>query len=153
MTQCLMGGRHITAKHAAACPACTDQAIVLEDNNDREFKNFHRQLCERFGYEHDEKDWRRDQISLIEHIAVKLSRADGTAAKAVDEILEQLEGPDPFAERYKVVRRRWRWLVTVGNTTMPVARFWRWKPAARLAQSLQTAFQDGRFVESYPCRR
>jgi hypothetical protein len=34
-----------------------------------EFKNFHRLLCERFGYVHDEKDWRRDQLSLIEHIA------------------------------------------------------------------------------------
>ena len=37
------------------------------------FKNFHRLLCERFDYTHDEKDWRRDQLSLIEHIA-KLAR-------------------------------------------------------------------------------
>lgn len=36
---------------------------------DKEFKNFHRLLCERFGYCHDERDWKRDQISLIEHIA------------------------------------------------------------------------------------
>lgn len=35
------------------------------------FKNFHRLLCERFGYGHDEKDWRRDQLSLIEFIAAK----------------------------------------------------------------------------------
>jgi len=34
-----------------------------------EFKNLHRALCERFGYYHDELDWRRDQVSLIEHIA------------------------------------------------------------------------------------
>ncbi|VWB97332.1 hypothetical protein [Burkholderia lata] len=33
------------------------------------FKNFHRQLCERFGYVHDEIDWRRDQVSLLEWIA------------------------------------------------------------------------------------
>ncbi len=33
------------------------------------FKNFHRLLCERFGYVHDPKDWERDQLSLIEHIA------------------------------------------------------------------------------------
>lgn len=33
------------------------------------FKNFHRALCERFGYFHDEVDWQRDQVSLIEHIA------------------------------------------------------------------------------------
>lgn len=35
------------------------------------FKNFHRLLCERFSYTHDEKDWRRDQLSLIEHIAAQ----------------------------------------------------------------------------------
>jgi ribosomal protein S14 len=35
----------------------------------QDFKNFHRLLCERFGYVHDEKDWERDQLSLIEHIA------------------------------------------------------------------------------------
>lgn len=34
-----------------------------------EFKNFHRLLCERFGYGHDPLDWQRDQLSLIEHIA------------------------------------------------------------------------------------
>lgn len=36
------------------------------------FKNFHRLLCERFGYGHDERDWRRDQLSLIEFIAAKV---------------------------------------------------------------------------------
>jgi len=36
---------------------------------EQQFKNFHRLLCERFGYTHDEKDWKRDQLSLIEHIA------------------------------------------------------------------------------------
>ena len=34
-----------------------------------EFENFHRSLCERFGYVHDPVDWKRDQVSLIEHIA------------------------------------------------------------------------------------
>jgi len=34
-----------------------------------EFENFHRSLCERFGYMHDPVDWKRDQVSLIEHIA------------------------------------------------------------------------------------
>lgn len=33
------------------------------------FKNFHRLLCERFDYGHDEADWERDQLSLIEWIA------------------------------------------------------------------------------------
>jgi hypothetical protein len=44
------------------------------------FKNFHRLLCERFGYVHDDVDWWRDQISLIEHIAAlhaKQSASDG----------------------------------------------------------------------------
>lgn len=39
------------------------------------FKNFHRLLCERFGYTHDEKDWRRDQVSLIEWIAKRCAPA------------------------------------------------------------------------------
>lgn len=41
------------------------------------FKNFHRLLCERFGYGHDEKDWRRDQLSLIEFIAAKIPAPEG----------------------------------------------------------------------------
>lgn len=41
--------------------------------DDTEFKNFHRLLCERFHYEHDEKDWKRDQLSLIEWIEDKTS--------------------------------------------------------------------------------
>lgn len=42
--------------------------------HEHEFKNFHRMLCERFGYTHDERDWRRDQISLIEWIAKKVEQ-------------------------------------------------------------------------------
>ena len=38
---------------------------------DAEFKNFHRMLCERFGYQHDPVDWKRDQVSLMEWIAKK----------------------------------------------------------------------------------
>ena len=147
---CPKGGRHLTAMHAAACPACQEQALVLLDSAEREFANFHRQLCERFGYAHDPEHWRRDQISLIEHIAVQLARADGTAGKAVDEILNVLEGTvparDPFETRYRVQRKGLRWLVMVGTATRPLARFWRWKTAARMAQDLQTAFADGRFV-------
>ena len=33
------------------------------------FKNFHRSLCARFGYTHDDKFWWRDLVSLEEHIA------------------------------------------------------------------------------------
>jgi hypothetical protein len=42
---------------------------VSGENIHHAFKNFHRLLCKRFGYVHDEKDWQRDQLSLIEHIA------------------------------------------------------------------------------------
>ena len=42
--------------------------------DDHEFKNFHRTLCERFGYTHDERDWKRDQLSLIEWIAKKVEQ-------------------------------------------------------------------------------
>jgi hypothetical protein len=47
------------------------------------FKNFHRLLCERFGYVHDEEDWWRDQISLIEHIAALHAKSEGQPAPAV----------------------------------------------------------------------
>lgn len=37
------------------------------------FKNFHRSLCARFGYVHDEVYWFRDQVSLEEHIAARIA--------------------------------------------------------------------------------
>lgn len=46
-----------------------DAEVEALTRDSADFKNFHRLLCERFGYGHDEKDWRRDQLSLIEHIA------------------------------------------------------------------------------------
>lgn len=48
-------------------------APSVREDDSHAFKNFHRLLCERFGYTHDEKDWRRDQVSLIEWIAKRLS--------------------------------------------------------------------------------
>src|SRR5690242_1280985 len=48
-----------------------------------QFKNFHRLLCERFNYCHDEKDWYRDQVSLIEHIAALSSPAEGGSQLAM----------------------------------------------------------------------
>ena len=44
-------------------------------DSDHEFKNFHRLLCDRFGYTHDDVDWKRDQISLIEWIAKQVKPA------------------------------------------------------------------------------
>jgi Lar family restriction alleviation protein len=49
--------------------------IPIVNDDTHQFKNFHRLLCERFGYCHDEKDWRRDQVSLIEHIAALTATA------------------------------------------------------------------------------
>ncbi|WP_260426377.1 hypothetical protein [Burkholderia cepacia] len=63
--------------YAAPEPA---QADARDDTH--LFKNFHRQLCERFGYVHDEIDWRRDQVSLIEWIA---NKADARDALTPDE--------------------------------------------------------------------
>ncbi len=54
------------AAHQAQ-PGAVAPAVAAKDTN--AFKNFHRSLCDRFGYTHDEIDWHRDQASLIEHIA------------------------------------------------------------------------------------
>jgi len=43
-----------------------------QQDADHDFKNFHRSLCERFNYVHDEKDWKRDLVSLEEWIAKKV---------------------------------------------------------------------------------
>ncbi|WP_186260305.1 helix-turn-helix domain-containing protein [Burkholderia gladioli] len=48
---------------------------------EHKFKNFHRLLCERFDYTHDEIDWKRDQVSLIEHIAKKVAGPRAAAPK------------------------------------------------------------------------
>ncbi|AZD86533.1 hypothetical protein C4K14_3709 [Pseudomonas chlororaphis subsp. aureofaciens] len=63
----------ITAESKAAGIA-TGRANLLENERDQvmaSFKNFHRSLCERFGYYHDDIDWQRDQASLEEHIAAQ----------------------------------------------------------------------------------
>lgn len=52
--------------------------VEQRDEIERQFKNFHRLLCERFEYGHDKQEWKRDQLSLIEHIASRLS-ADESA--------------------------------------------------------------------------
>jgi hypothetical protein len=56
---------------------------TLTPQADADFKNFHRLLCERFDYVHDEGDWKRDQLSLIEHIASRAAIAAGGAQEAV----------------------------------------------------------------------
>lgn len=54
-------------------------ARLLPAASEAEFKNFHRALCERFDYCHDERDWKRDQVSLIEHIAKKVAASEAGA--------------------------------------------------------------------------
>lgn len=50
------------------CESRRDMAERALASEQHEFKNFHRLLCERFAYYHDERDWKRDQLSLIEWI-------------------------------------------------------------------------------------
>ncbi|WP_249201289.1 hypothetical protein [Burkholderia cenocepacia] len=80
---------------------------------DAEFKNFHRLLCERFGYVHDEHDWKRDQLSLIECIAnwrdqfefldVQNHRARQAMRRIMARLTELLD-EDRFAEIEEIVR-------------------------------------------------
>lgn len=48
-----------------------------------EFKNFHRSLCARFGYCHDEIHFRRDLVSLEEAIAAKVAAPAAGDAQAL----------------------------------------------------------------------
>lgn len=59
----------------AATPAPAPEADAMHA-----FKNFHRNLCNRFGYFHDDENWERDLCSLEEHIAgyLKLVMAAAT---------------------------------------------------------------------------
>lgn len=52
-----------------------EPAPIPKYQTPHDFKNFHRQLCARFGYVHDEQFWWRDLVSLIEHIASKAQPA------------------------------------------------------------------------------
>jgi len=102
------------ALHTAIDAITTLPAAPVQDN-DHEFKNFHRQLCERFGYTHDEVDWKRDQISLIEWIAKQVKPAAPVQEPSLGGILFAVEeairnGDCPFAieiafDAYEVERR------------------------------------------------
>lgn len=63
--------------------ALYERAQPMRDDT-HAFKNFHQQLCDRFSYSHDPIDWRRDQVSLIEHIA-KLLKAKPVSVREVTE--------------------------------------------------------------------
>lgn len=61
-------------------PAPASSSATSDDTH--AFKNFHRNLCARFGYVHDEIDWRRDQVSLEEFIAAKVATPSVQAVAA-----------------------------------------------------------------------
>ena len=65
-------GCNTTAATRAAWAAVEAACVPAAD---AEFKNFHRMLCERFDYAHDERDWKRDQVSLMEWIAKRVEAA------------------------------------------------------------------------------
>ncbi len=65
--------------------------------SDHAFANFHRSLCERFGYRHDPVDWQRDQVSLEEHIAKRLEAAGHYADDQIAALVAEY-GFDPASE-------------------------------------------------------
>ena len=66
-------GRKRGQADAASVLAATPAAAEPDALHD--FKNFHRNLCNRFGYFHDDENWQRDLCSLEEHIAGYLKLA------------------------------------------------------------------------------
>lgn len=51
------------------------------------------------------------------------------------------------ANRYRVEGGPLYWRIVCGTGTRSLGRFFRWKSAQRMADELQTAFCDGRWVE------
>lgn len=82
-------------KHAHQQALTVTHALMAErDAANAGFKNFHRSLCVRFGCSHDERDWKRDQVSLEEYIASEMAierkRAD-TAEASLARLVEGVE--------------------------------------------------------------
>jgi hypothetical protein len=102
------------------------RSAPLQDS-DHEFKNFHRLLCERFGYTHDEVDWKRDQISLIEWIAKQVKPAAPVQPVAVDQATMELAesvgliGPASRTHDLHAAIQRFHDLICV-NATMKAAK-------------------------------
>ncbi|UWF46897.1 hypothetical protein NYP20_16230 [Pseudomonas sp. N3-W] len=75
-----------------------DKALTeIADQRDQlkaSFKNFHRSLCARFGYFHDDIDWQRDQMSLEEHIATQFGHvsAEAGALRSQMEVVQRGAG-------------------------------------------------------------
>ena len=69
------------------------------------FNNFHRSLCERFGYFHDEIDWQRDQVSLEEHIATQFSHVSAENAALRGQVEALQRGAGQLQEENEVLRQ------------------------------------------------
>ncbi len=73
--ECQYGNGGYACCEGRPCKADEQNNAAAAQDGDHEFKNFHRHLCEHFGYTHDEIDWKRDQVSLIEWIAKQVNPA------------------------------------------------------------------------------
>jgi len=77
------------------------------------FKSFHRSLCERFGYYHDEIDWQRDQVSLEEHIATQFNHVNAENAALRGQVQALQRGAGQLQEQNEALTKdaeRYRWL-------------------------------------------
>ncbi|MEB0226277.1 hypothetical protein [Pseudomonas sp. 10S4] len=77
------------------CTVETIADLVAENERlDASFKNFHRSLCARFGYYHDDIDWQRDQVSLEEHLATQFDHvsAEAGALRSQMEVVQRGAG-------------------------------------------------------------
>jgi len=77
------------------------------------FKNFHRSLCERFGFFHDDIDWQHNQVSLEEHIATQLNHVNAENAALRGQIEALQRGAGQLQEQNEALAKdadRYRWL-------------------------------------------
>lgn len=82
--------------HDLGCPVAVERLAAKsaqsgEQDERADFKNFHRLLCDRFGYAHDERDWQRDQLSLIEWIATATQPVQ-TERALTERLIAAIEG-------------------------------------------------------------
>ncbi|WDG52474.1 hypothetical protein [Pseudomonas chlororaphis] len=82
------------------------------------FKNFHRSLCERFGYYHDDIDWQRDQVSLEEHIAAQFSHVSAENSSLRSQMETVQRGAGQLKAENEELRKdaeRYRWFRNSGD--------------------------------------
>ena len=111
-------------------PLYTTPPPAPVQDSDHEFKNFHRQLCERFSYTHDEVDWKRDQISLIEWIDKQKKSAELVQEPTIEDNSQDWDDMDGATAWHLIYRHADGW-ADVGkmmdewrkaNTTPPAAQ-------------------------------